>query len=563
MLRSINLWVILLSLLVVAVVIYLFIFGKPITPTKKADSGKADINAKLTQYAEVNIEPDFSSLTDKQREVLKLLIEAGKAADEIFWKQASHVGLDIREKLSKSSDKKDKLYLEYLKINYGPYDRLQGNKPFYDDYEKPLGAGFYPIGMTRDKFQKYLEEHPQERDELTSLYTIVEWDGEGKLRAVPYHVAFAEGTRKMHELLLKAAEITENESLKRYFAARAEDLMKDDFYNSDTLWLKLEGNVIDLVIGPIEVYEDELFNYKAYHEAFVLLKDEAASEKLEIFNKHRNALESRLPVPQDYRKEYKGLSSPLAVAQLVYCGGGSNAGSKTIAFNLPNDERVREETGSKKVLLKNVLDAKFNKILIPIAEKLLAENMMKYLSVDSFSTNVLMHEFSHAFGLNYTVNDETLTVKKALGHNYSHVEECKADIVGLFNQSYFFDKGLIDRDKLKSHYVTFIASIFRSIRFGANEAHGMANLIQFNYMKEFGAIKLNEETDRYEIDFDKLEKGVSELANRVLTIQGDGDSKMAAELIEKYGKFDKDLKRSLESLDDVPVDIVFNYKYDL
>jgi hypothetical protein len=534
--------------------------AEPVTDSSREERKQGmKIDALVAQYAEVDIDPDLSMLTGKQKEIIKLLVEAGKVADHVFWKQASHDALDIREKLIASSDDLDKKQLEYLNINYGPYDRLDGNNLFLGEGTKPEGAGFYPADLTREEFETYLKAHTEQEAELTSLYTVVERTDDNKLKAVPFSKAYPEETKKMHDLLQKASSLAENDSLKAYLKAKAEDLLKDDFYISDTLWLKLKDNTIDLIIGPTEVYEDTLFNNKASHEVFVMVKDKEASSKLKIYNDHKNAMEVRLPVGDDYKKEYKGLSSPLAVVQLVYVGGSSNAGTKTIAFNLPNDEKVREETGSKKVLLKNVLDAKFEKILVPISEVLLAESLQKYISVEAFSTNVLMHEFSHAFGLNYTIKDPNVTIKKALGHIYSAIEECKADIVGLYNQSYFDEKKIIDREHLKRYYTTFAASIFRSIRFGANGAHGTANLMQFNYLVEADGLIYDEKSEKYDIDFDKLQAGIKSLANLILTIQGDGDKKRAEALIEKYGKFTPALQASLKKLENLPVDIVFNF----
>lgn len=521
-----------------------------------------NIDKMLSKYAVVEVKPDLSGLTEKQQQIVKILVEAGKVADHLFWEQASYDGLDIQAKLAASNSPQDKKILEYVNINYGPFDRLNNNEIFYGKDKTIDGPTFYPSGMQKEEFETYIKQHPEKEKDLVSLYTVVRRTGDNGLEAVPFSKAYPEETKKLHDLLMKAASLAENESLKSFLEAKAADFLKDDFYTSDTLWLKLKDNMIDLVIGPTEVYEDTMFNYKASYEAFVMIKDKEATKKLEFYNEHKNALEKRLPVSDDYKKEYKGLSSPLAAVQLVYCGGSSNSGTKTVAFNLPNDEKVREETGSKKVLLQNVLKAKYEKILVPIAETLLTEEARKYISADAFATNVLMHEYSHAFGLNYTVKDPELTVKKALGGDYSAIEECKADIVGLYNQSYFHNKELISDQELKTHYTTAVASIFRSIRFGANGSHGTANLMQFNFFVEKGAIVFDESTGKYSINYDKFEKATEDLANLVLTIQGDGDAKKASEVIEKYGKFTKNLTDSLKKLEDLPVDIVFDYQYN-
>lgn len=559
--KSTNFWVLFLSGIVFVAVMYLLLFSD--TNGSKAEGSNpeaADIQAKLGRYATVEIAPDLSGLSGKEKEVLQLLVEAAKTADEVFWMQTSPDAVALREKLAGSDDPDDKLLYEFLKLNYGPYDRLDGNKPFYGKEAKPLGAGFYPADLTREEFENFIKKHPDKKDILTSTYTVVQWENGDKLTAVPYSKAYAEENKKIYDLLKKAAALTDNPSFKAYLEAKAEDLMKNDYYNSDTLWLKVKDSKLDVVIGPTEVYEDELFNYKAAYEAFVLVKDEEASKALEIYNDHRTNLEGRLPVPENYKKEYKGLTSPLAVSQVVFVGGDSNSGPKTVAFNLPNDEKVREETGSKKVLLKNVLEAKFEKILVPIADILLDPGLKKYISADAFSTNVLMHEYSHAFGLNYTIKDPSLTVKKALGHQSSAIEECKADVVGLYNQSYFAEKGLINENKLKEYYTTFVASIFRSIRFGAADAHGVANFIQFNYLQEKGAIKFDKQTGKYRVDFQKIGPGIKDLAQLILTIQGDGDAAAAENLIKKYGIMTPELQANLDLLKDLPVDVIFDFQ---
>jgi hypothetical protein len=565
MLKSTNFWVLFFSGVVFAAVMYLLLFSEAaVNGSGGMDSREsADIQARMAKYAVVQLAPDLSGLTAKEREVVKLLIEAAKTADEVFWKQASPDAVALRDKLSKSSNPADAIVYKFLVANYGPYDRLDDNKPFYVHDAKPLGAGFYPSDLTRQEFENYVKSHPKEKEALTSPYTVVKWKNDENLEAVPYSTAYAAENKKIIDLLRKAAGLIDNPSFKAYLTAKADDFAKNNFYKSDTLWLKVKDSKLDLVIGPTEVYEDALFNYKAAYEAFVMLKDEEASRKLEIYNEHRTNLEGNLPVPADYKKEYAGLSSPLAITQLIYIGGDSNSGAKTIAFNLPNDEKVREETGSKKMLLKNVLDAKFDKILVPIADILMDPGLKKYISREAFSTNVLMHEFSHAFGLNYTVKDPKLTVKAALGHQYSAIEECKADVLGLFNQSYFAEKGIINDQQLKEYYATFIASIFRSVRFGAADAHGVANMIQFNYLQENGAIKFNPESGKYDIDFDKIGNGIREISHMILTIQGDGDAAAADNLIKKYGVMSSELKKNLESLKDLPVDIIFEFKYDL
>ncbi|MBN2521001.1 MAG: Zn-dependent hydrolase, partial [Bacteroidales bacterium] len=467
--------------------------------------------------------------------------------DDIFWMEAYG---DKKEILSKY---KDPYLNKYIKINYGPWERLNGNKPFIDEVgEKPAGANFYPPDMTKDEFEKLNSE------DKTSLYTLIIRDEKGKLQSVPYHIAFKEKIDKAAELLLKASELTDDADLKKYLRLRSEALLTDEYFESDLAWMDMKNNNIDFVVGPIENYEDGLYGYKAAHESYVLLKDKDWSDKLARFALLLSELQKSLPVEDEYKQEVPGSDSDLGVYDAVYYAGDCNAGSKTIAINLPNDERVHIEKGSRKLQLKNSMKAKFDKILIPISDIVIAEEQQKHIKFDAFFENVMFHETSHGLGIKNTVNGKG-TVRDNLMESHNSIEEAKADIGGLFLVSKLHEMGELGDKDLMDNYVTFMAGIFRSVRFGASSAHGKSNMIQFNYFIEKGAFN-RDNNGFYSVNFEVMREAVSSLLNEILVIQGDGNYEAAKKLLEEKGIIKEDLQKDIQKIADadIPKDIVFN-----
>ncbi|MGM0497708.1 MAG: dipeptidyl-peptidase 3 family protein, partial [Bacteroidota bacterium] len=441
----------------------------------------------------------------------------------------------------------------FVKINYGPWERLSDNEPFVKGYgEKPEGANFYPEDMTKEEFEDF------DSEDKKSLYTLIRRDDEGELKTVPYHKAFEKKIKKAAKKLKKAAKLAENESFKKYLKLRAEALLNDEYLDSDMAWMDVKDNDVDFVVGPIENYEDGLYGYKAAHEAFILLKDHDWTEKLDKFNALMPELQKSLPVDEEYKSEVPGSDSDLGVYEAVYYAGDCNAGSKTIAINLPNDERVQEEKGSRKLQLKNAMRYKFEKILKPISDELIAKDQRKYIKFDAFFENTMFHEVAHGLGIKQTINDKG-TVRNALKEYYSPVEEGKADIIGLYLVKQLAEMDELDDTELKDNYVTFMASIFRSIRFGAASSHGKANMMRFNYFKEKGAFTKDEETGTYKVDFDKMTEAMNTLGEKILTIQGDGDYEKAKKMVKEKGVIKEELKKDLESLSEagIPRDIRF------
>jgi hypothetical protein len=526
--------------------------------SRKAVKSKADVQhvaEQVIKFAPVTIEYDSTLLDGNETKALLKIVEAAKYMDEIFLRQVYSKNAAIREELMASTDAEDKPYKDLFTIMFGPFDRLEEDKPFINKDEKPAGANFYPADMTKEDFNEWLEAHPKDREAFEHTFTRIE-EKNGKLIAVPYSEAYAQWLKPAAKLLKEAAKLTKNESLKKYLESRADAFKSNDYYESDMNWMDLDSQ-IEVVIGPYEVYEDNLFNYKAAFEAFVTIVDPVSSHDLQIVGKHLDELEKSLPVKDEYKNFNRGSESPVKVVQEVFSAGDTKAGVQTLAFNLPNDERVREAKGSKKVMLKNIAEAKFNKIYTPIAEIVLNQKMLSMVSFDRWFTHILMHEVTHGLGPGIlTLKDGSkTTVAKLLKDTYSAIEECKADVGGMYTFAYLCKKGIFPISLEKGIYPTYLAGIFRSVRFGAEEAHGRANMIAFNYISEKGGFVYDDDTEKFSVNDAKVRYAVSALLNELLTLQAEGDYGRAVALIEKYGEMPDHMKKVIAKLEDLPVDI--------
>ncbi len=505
-----------------------------------------DIEQRLNNYAEVKLTADISHLDENEKKVLSLMFDAAEIMEELFWQQALGNKESFLSRLQSEDAKK------YAMINYGPWDRLNANKPFIAEFDpKPKGANFYPADMTKEEFEALDHEHK------ASLYTLIRRGENDSLKVIWYHDAYRSKLEKASEILKKAAEITEDEGLKKYLTLRAEALLTSDYFESDMAWMDMKESSLDLVIGPIENYEDKLMGYKAAFESFVLVKDQEWSERLSKFARFLPELQKNLPVDEKYKQDVIGSDADLNAYDVVFYQGDCNAGSKTIAINLPNDERVQQEKGSRKLQLKNAMKAKFDKILIPITKELIVEEQQKYITFEAFFQNTMFHEVGHGMGIKNTVNDKG-TVRIALSDQYSALEEGKADIMGLYLVQQLYKMDEIQGD-LKDNYVTFVASIFRSIRFGTASDHGKANMIRFNYLLEKGALERTEE-GKYRVHFDKLEEAMVDMMNIIIKTQGEGDYAFAKKMVDEGGMVKEQLQKDLQKLEEknIPVDIVFD-----
>ncbi len=502
---------------------------------------------KLEEYAEFTLTTDMSMLSDNEKAMIPIMIEVAEIMDGLFWKQS------VGDKATFLATLDDAATVGFAEINYGPWDRLGNNAPFVDGVgEKPAGARYYPVDMTKAEFEAFTSE------DKSSLYTLLRRDESGALITVPYHEAYAAEVKMASALLLKAAALAEDDGLKNYLTLRAEALLTDDYLASDMAWMDMKTNHIDFVVGPIENYEDKLYNYKAAHEAYVLIKDLAWSERLAKYIQFLPELQENLPVAAAYKQEKPGTDSDLNAYDVVYYAGDCNAGSKTIAINLPNDERVQLEKGTRRLQLKNAMQAKFDKIMVPITGLLIDESQRQHVTFDAFFANTMFHEVAHGLGIKNTL-DGSGTVRRALQELGSALEEGKADILGLYMITQLQAKGEVDAE-LMDYYTTFLACIFRSVRFGAASAHGQANMIRFNYFKEQNAFSYDQEKGTYKVNFDNFQSAMNSLSEKILTLQGDGDYEGVAALFREMGVVKPDLQHDLDrvSAAGIPIDIVFN-----
>lgn len=504
-------------------------------------------NPRFDIYSEVPLTADLSHLSDNQRSMISLLIDAAEITDDLFWRQ---VWGDKSKLLNSISDPKAR---QFAKVNYGPWDRLDNDKPFIDGVgERPPGAQYYPADMTKDEFDAW------EQEGKDGLYSLVQRNEAGGLTLVHYTQAYDEELRKISSLLIKAAELAENKEFQAYLRLRADALRSNEYQASDMAWMDMKSNPIELVIGPIETYQDALYGYRAAFETFVLIKDLSWSERLARFAKHMPLLQRELPVDPAYKAEVPGANADLNAYDMAYCAGDCNSGAKTIAINLPNDEEVQLAKGTRRLQIKNAMRAKFDQILHPIADELIAEDQRKFITFDAFFANTMFHEVAHGLGIKNTLDGST-TVRQALKEHASALEEGKADILGLYMIQKLRSMGEISEGELMDNYVTFLAGIFRSVRFGASSAHGRANMIRFNYFSQAGAFTRQPETGTYRVNIDKLERAIENLSRELLVLQGDGDYQQVADFVAKNGTMGEQLQADLDRLDamKIPVDIIY------
>lgn len=512
------------------------------------------LNTMRDQFAVVEMTPDVSFLSDEEREVVNKLNQVGALMSEIYLRQRSEDNPGWREAIA-SSDFADKdLLLNLFDLHFGPWDTLDHNRPFYGGTKMSEGAAFYPADMTKEEFEQWITDHPEDADAFRSGYTVIRRDGD-ELIAIPYAVHYREWLEPAAALMREAAEITTNESLKNFLTLRAESFLNDDYYASEMAWMDLDG-LIETAIGPYEVYTDNLFGYKTAYEAFITIKNPEESAALAKYKDFLRDMEANLPVEERYKNFQRGFESPIAVTYQVHGGGDNVPGVQTIAFNLPNDERVREAKGAKKVLLNNVLGAKFDRILAPMAETVLVSDQAGLLVKKYMANETLFHELSHSLGPGTIIVDgEVTTVNAQLKEIYSAVEEGKADVMGAYNILYMMQRGELPVEEKESFLATYFTGLFRAMRFGINEAHGRGAAFQYTYFKEAGAFQRDEAEGKYRLDFAALEQAISDLTRDVVILQGNGDYDAAQAFLEQYALLDDNAEAAIAALTILPVDI--------
>lgn len=516
---------------------------------------KSMIEQKIRQFSRTELKYDDSILDTRQKLVVEKLYQAAKIMDKIFLDQVYSKNREILNKYTGAKTEEGRFTYYYFKIMFGPFDRLDHNKPFYGNYEKPMGANFYPEDMTKEEFNNWISSHPEDEQAFKSEFTVIRRNGDN-LVAIPYSQYYEDELQRAALLLKEAAGFADNPSLKKYLQTRAEAFMSNDYFESDMAWMDLKDHDIEIVIGPYEVYEDALFNYKAAFECFLTLKDPDESKKLAIFGSYLNEMEKGLPIPDEYKNFNRGSESPIMVVNEIFSAGDTKAGVQTLAFNLPNDERVREAKGSKKVMIKNMHEAKFSKLLKPIAEIIIDESQLDFVSFNGFFNHTLMHEMSHGLGPgNITIDGKKTNVRTELQDTYSKIEECKADVLGMYNNIFMIGKGVYPKSFEKEMWVTFLAGTFRSVRFGISEAHGAGNAVIYNFLLEKGAYEYDDATAKVKVNFDKIHEAIRDLAEKLLTIQATGDYEASKALLDQYAVETPSMAALREKLSQLPVDI--------
>ncbi|GJL93359.1 dipeptidyl-peptidase 3 family protein [Hyphococcus sp.] len=525
------------------------------------EAAMADQDALETmraQFAVVEMDADTSFLTDDERAVINKLNQVGNLMSEIYIRQRSEMNPAWRKEIAATGND---LLLNLFDLNFGPWDSLNHDAPFYGNIDLADGAAFYPADMTKEEFDGWIAAHPDDEDAFKSGYTVIRRTEDGGLQAIPYSVQYREWLEPAAQLMREAADITTNESLKKFLSLRADAFLSDDYYESEMAWMDLNGP-IEAAIGPYEVYTDGLFGYKTAFEAFITIKNPEESAALDKYKNFLRDMEGNLPVDDSYKNFKRGFESPIAVTYQLHGGGDNVPGVQTIAFNLPNDERVREAKGAKKVLLNNVLGAKFDRILAPMAEHVLVSEQASMLMKEYMSGETLFHELSHSLGPGtITVDGEETTVNEQLQELYSATEEGKADVMGAYNILYMMERGEMPAAEKENFLATYFVGIFRAMRFGINEAHGRGAAFQYDYYKDAGAFTV--EDGKYRLDFAKLEQAISDLTRDVVILQGNGDYAAAKAFLDEHAVLDDAANNVIASLTHLPVDIQPVYKDEI
>jgi hypothetical protein len=528
----------------------------PATSQEGSESDVDRIQTMTRRFAPVDLTADIAALPDSERQALAKLVEAAKVFDALFLRQVWAGNEALMMDLVRDSSPLGQARLHYFLINKGPWSRLDEDEPFIPGVpEKPEQANFYPAGATKADVEAWLTSLPEaERRRATGFFTTIRRGPDGRFVAVPYSLEYQGELARVSALLREAAALTQQPTLKNFLDKRAAALLSNDYYDSDVAWMELDASV-EPTIGPYEVYEDEWFNYKAAFEAFITIRDDAETQKLARFSGELQEIENNLPIDPRFRNPKLGALAPIRVVNTVFSSGDANRGVQTAAFNLPNDERVISEKGSKRVMLKNNQEAKFRMVLQPISKVALAGPDQPHVAFDAFFTHILMHELMHGLGPhNITVNGRATTVRQEMKEAYSTIEEAKADVSGLFALQFLIDRGKLEQAMQETIYRTYLASMFRSIRFGINEAHGRGVAIQLNYFLDNGGVTVSSD-GTFAVDANRIRQNVIDLTRDIMTMQATGDYAAAKDMMSKLAVVRPPVQAVLDKLRDVPVDI--------
>jgi len=515
----------------------------------------SDLDARIAKYKPVPMPFNPAGLTARERQMIEKLVQASQYFEDIYWRQSDPEALKLYQQLAFSRSTRDQKLREYLFINASRFDLLDSNKPFVGTEPMPPGRGFYPADLTREKVELYVKEHPDKKDAIYGGYTVVRRN-DGELETVPYHVAYREFVVPAAKLLREAAALSTDKDFAEFLNLRADALLTDDYLKSDFKWLDLKNPKIDVVFAPYETYLDDLLGVKTSYGAAVMIRNDKESQQLALFEKYVPEIQEALPLRAEDLPSKKGLETPMEVVDSPFRTGDFDHGYQAVADNLPNDPRVHEQKGSKKMFFKNFMDARVKYVILPVAKRLMREDQAPLVTGEGYLTHTIMHEISHGLGPAFArVGGKQVDIREAIGPAYSGLEEAKADVVGMFGLIWLLDHGYLPKEKRNELYTSYVGGQFRTIRFGTAEAHGSAELMEFNYLSEQGVITRDAATGRYSVNYGKMAPAIDALAKELLEIEATGDRGRAERWFAKYNTVPAELQKSFSAMNDVPVDI--------
>ena len=520
-----------------------------------------DLDKRLAKFRRVRMPFNRTGLTVREQKLVRKLVEACGYLASIFWRQSDPEALALYQSLAASTNPRDVKLRTYLKLNASRFDLIDENKPFVGTDPMPQSRGFYPAGLTREQVEQYVKEHPDQKAAIYDQFSVVRWK-DGTLEAVPYHIFYRPFLEPAAKALRDAAKLSDDPAFAKFLELRADALLSDDYFPSDLAWLDLKNPKFDIIFAPYETYMDSLLGVKGSYGAAVMVRNDRESKKLELFQKYVADIQDALPLSPEDRPSKRGLETPMEVMDTPFRAGDLTHGYQAVADNLPNDPRVHEQKGSKKILFKNFMDARVNYVILPVARKLMEPAQAAKVSGEGYLQSTIMHEICHGLGPAFArTSAGKVSIREAIGHQFSGLEEAKADVCGMFSLKWLVDHGALPKEKLQEFYASYVGGIFRTVRFGTAEAHGQAEMMEFNYLSERGAIR-RKTNGRYAIDFEKMPGALADLAKELLETEATGDRDRAENWFKKYGQMPEELKTALKAASDVPVDVdpVFEFE---
>jgi hypothetical protein len=521
----------------------------------KSPNAVPDLDQRLAKYKRVQMPFDATKLSARERQLVQKLVEASHYIEDIYWRQSDPEGLALYLRLKSSPRPEDKKVVRFLTINGSRFDLTDNNKPFVGNQPYSPDRGLYPEGVTREEIEKYVKDHPDKKDEIYNPYTVVRRNRDGGLEGIPYHVAFREFLIPAAKALREAAALSSDQAFASFLNLRADALLSDDYFKSDLAWLDLQDPKFDIIFAPYETYLDDVLGVKTSYGVAVMVRNEEESKKLAVFQKYVPDIQDALPVASEDRPSKRGQPTPMEVMDTPFRAGDLRHGYQAVADNLPNDARIHEMKGTKKIFFKNYMDARVNYVILPLAKRIMDAQQAAQASGEGYLSTTMMHEICHGLGPAFarTANGK-MDIREAIGPLFGGLEEAKADVVGMFALKWLVDHGALPQERLQEYYASYVAGIFRTVRFGIAEAHGRAEMMEFNYLSQQGAITRND-VGVYRVDYNKMPEAIANLAKELLEIEATGDRERATKWFGQYDKMPEELKATLAKMTDIPVDI--------